>query len=302
MNTFFSNIEDLKKVVKINASLPWESIEPYLDDAQTIYLEHYIGPEIIKKASDSTYANLVPYICRALGPLTLMLATPELGISIGDAGITVSNEQGKRSPANEAKIAAAAESFKFRGFQALDRLLLHLQSNVTTYKEFEQSRYCKLIKNSLIKSAEMFQDVGLVNIEYSIITFISLIPTAISIQDKLPDLLGDTLTESLLTKAELTVKEKVLIDLIIKMIANKTAELFTAAPPQTSSSTPYFTPSVRPIYNDSGTTGNYFAAQAEYYQARINKFMLENSAELGLAVPEALNWNKPGNRIFAGLT
>lgn len=36
-----------------------------------------------------------------------MLASDELGVMFGDAGITVSNVQGQRSPASDTKIAAA---------------------------------------------------------------------------------------------------------------------------------------------------------------------------------------------------
>lgn len=39
MNILIPDIETFKKVVKINASLPYESIEPYIEDALDIYIE-----------------------------------------------------------------------------------------------------------------------------------------------------------------------------------------------------------------------------------------------------------------------
>ena len=42
-----------------------------------------------------------------------MLASDELGVMFGDAGITVSNVQGQRSPASDTKIAAAKKESLF---------------------------------------------------------------------------------------------------------------------------------------------------------------------------------------------
>ena len=108
MNTIIPDIETLKTVVKINAAIPYESIECFMEDAQEIYILSQIGNKTFEKSSED--GILKNKILRALGPLTLMLATPELGISYGDNGITVDNQQGKRSPANEAKIEAAKEN------------------------------------------------------------------------------------------------------------------------------------------------------------------------------------------------
>ena len=119
MSTIIPDIDILKTVVKINAAIPYESVSPYINDALDIYIEPQVGNVIIDIASTGEDTTLKDKILRCLGPLTLALATNELGISFGDSGITVQNEQGKRSPANEAKIAAAKVSLFYRGMQAL---------------------------------------------------------------------------------------------------------------------------------------------------------------------------------------
>ena len=53
MNILIPDIETFKKVVKINASLPYESIEPNIEDALDIYIYPYIGKSLIKKAKES---------------------------------------------------------------------------------------------------------------------------------------------------------------------------------------------------------------------------------------------------------
>ena len=103
MNALIPDIETLKKVVKINSSLPYESIEPYIEDALDIYVKPYVGQSVIKQALTDQGSEIYSKLLRALGPLTLMLATNELGVMFGDTGITVSNVQGQRSPASDSK-------------------------------------------------------------------------------------------------------------------------------------------------------------------------------------------------------
>lgn len=302
----FSTIDELKAVIKINAALPWESISPYINDAKDIYLAKYIGDSLIAKIESGSYPTLLTLVRRALGPLTLMLAAPELGISIGDAGITVQNDQGKRSPANEAKIAAATDSFRFRGFQAMERLLAYLTEHAADYKEWGNSRYAKQITGVFVENATTFQDVGLVNIDYSIITYHLMLPTIQALQARnVRELLGSTLYEVLVAKHEISVKEKVLIGLIVQYLANKTAELYTSQASKeqsTSSGTPDFKPIIRPLYQDESNTGNFFGDQATYYAGRIKNYVFENAADLGTTVSsQALDFNSKDKKIFTSL-
>lgn len=301
---FFKSIDELKTVVKINASLPWEAIYPYIIDARDIYLAQYLGEDFVDSLEAGEATSLLPLIRRALGPLTVMLAAPEMGISIGDAGITVANDQGKRSPANEAKIAAAVESFRFRGFQAMDRLLTYLEDHKTDYPEWASSRFCTIRSGSFINSARTFQDVGLVNIDYSIITFNLMFQTIRQIEERaVREVLSDELFMSLLAASDLTPKKRVLIDLVIRFLANKTAELYTSQTSReqrTQAGRPEFKPIIRPLYNDQEHTGNFFGDQANYYLGKISNFVIENSEELCVTLPSSkLDWNSKDKKIVA---
>lgn len=310
MNTIIPDIDTLKKVVKLNASIPPEAISPYIDDAIDIYIEPQVGHPLITKALEATDPVLNDKILRCLGPLTLMLATPELGIQFGDSGITVSNEQGKRSPANEAKIAAARENLCFRGMQALDRLLTYLERNAETYPEY--AKHLEQTTGSarcFIRNAQEYQDNGLVNIDYSTISYRTMLPTIRQLQERnIQEMLGEELYKRVLD-AHLTnlveIKQKVLTEHIVRYLANKTAELYTS---QTSrdqrsvSDTPEFKPIIRPIYQDLTETGNYFANQASYYAGKIRNYIVENAAELGITIPEAaLNFNSKDKKIFTSI-
>lgn len=304
MNTIIPTIDVLKTVVKISASIPEESISPYIDDAIDIYIEPQVGAKIIRKALTGTdNNNLNAKILRCLGPLTLMLATPELGIQIGDAGITVDNQQGKRSPANEAKIAAAKESFYFRGMSALDRLLNYLNENIKDYPEYDS--HVKSTTGSLpcfIKNAKEFQDKGMVNIDYSTITYRIMLPTIRQLQERnVQEMIPSDLYDSLLTE-EPTTKKSILVDYIIRYLANKCAELYTT---QSSLETcalteaPRFRAIIRPIYQDMAANGNHYADQATYYAEKIRAYLTENASELGVTLSNyTLNFNSKEKHLF----
>lgn len=71
MNALIPDIETLKKVVKINSSLPYESIEPYIEDALDIYVKPYVGQSVIKQALTDQGSEIYSKLLRALGSADL---------------------------------------------------------------------------------------------------------------------------------------------------------------------------------------------------------------------------------------
>ena len=286
MNALIPDIDTLKKVVKINSSLPYESIKPY------------IGKATISKAHEDKGSDLYNKLLRALGPLTLMLASDELGVMFGDAGITVSNVQGQRSPASDTKIAAAKKNLCFRGMQALDRLISYLEENKKDYPDYvidNIPRFC------FIRNAAEFQDLGMVDIDYSILSYRIMFPTIRQLQEHniremITDKVYDILKEALSENTE-TPKQQVLIDYIIRYLANKTTEQHVAG------RTIEYTPTIRPIYQDPDANGNFFADQATYYSGKIHTYLAENAEELGIeTTSQAIDFNSKEKKLFTSIS
>ena len=284
----FESIADLKKVVKINASMPFESVEPYINDAADIYLVPYIGTGILDKADGDS--DLKRMLGRALGPLSMALATDELGIMFGDAGITVQNEQGKRSPASDAKIQAAKENLMLRGMQALDRLLDWLRSHADTYPEFAELDVAAGA-GCFIRSAIDYQENGCVFIDSSTVAYRQLLPVLKQLQttDILP-LLTEEIYQKLLKKGNLNTKQTALRSFIVLYLANRSAGLFTSQNSrrqrQGSRAVPEFQPVIRPLYSDNDDAVNFFFRNADFYMSQIASLISENAEELGLPAPE----------------
>ena len=307
MNALIPDIETLKKVVKMNSSLPYESIEPYIEDALDIYVKPYIGQSVIDKAQEQKESQLYNRLLRTLGPLTLMLAADELGVMFGDSGITVSNVQGQRSPASDTKIAAAKENLRFRGMQALDRLITYLEENKKSYPDYVTDnipRFC------FIRNAKEFQDIGLVDIDYSTLSYRIMFPTLRQIQERnIKEMIPETIYESLkdaFLKEELTPKQQILIDYIIRYMANKVAELYTSQSSQiqrVNINSTEFKPVIRPIYQDLNTNGNFFAEQSNYYDGKIEAYLIENATELGVTITtNAIDFNSKKKKIFTSIS
>lgn len=302
-----SDISTLKKVVKINATIPYESIAPYINDAVDIYIEPQVGNVIIEIADTGNDEKLRDKIQRCLGPLTLALATDELGIQFGDSGITVENNQGKRSPANEAKIAAAKQNLFFRGMQALDRLLDYLEHNKARYPDYADHISITSQVPCFIRSAQEYQDIGLVNIDYSTLTYRTILPTIRQLQERhVREMLTEELYSRLLEAEELDVKSKILHEYAIRYLANKTAELYTSQTSrQERSGTghPEYQPVIRPLYQDMDDTGNFFGGQANYYAGKIAQFIAQNAEDLGITVTSAgMKFNTKEKKFFTSIS
>lgn len=301
------DIETLKQVVKINAAIPFESVSPYLNDAVDIYIEPQVGTAIVSLADSREDQNLSEKTLRCLGPLALALATDELGIQFGDSGITVDNQQGKRSPANEAKIAAAKENLFFRGMQALDRLLEYLAEHPEQYPDYARHNRSVNRVPCFIRSAQEYQDVGLVDIDYSTLTYRLMLPTIRQLQERyIRETLTDALYGKLLAGENTDTKQDILREHIIRYLANRSAALYTS---QTSrqerinGSQPEYRPVIRPLYNDLTDTGNFFASQAEYYAGKIAAYLAENAEALGIETEStALKFNSREKKLFTSIS
>lgn len=307
MNALIPDIETLKQVVKVNASLPYESIEPYIEDALDIYVKPYIGSSVILKAKENKESDLHKKLLRALGPLTMMLAVNEMGVMFGDSGITVDNVQGKRSPASDAKIAAAKENLCFRGMQALDRLISYLEENKEEYPEYITDN---ILRFCFIRNAAEFQDLGLVDIDYSTLSYRIMYPTIRQLQERnvremIPDNVYETIKDAF-SKNEMTPKQKIMVDYIIRYLANKTAELYTSqktTEQRVAGKAIEYAPTIRPIYQDPDANGNFFANQATYYAGKIQAYLVENGAELGIETSSnGIDFNSKEKKIFTSIT
>lgn len=292
MITLFHNIEDLRKVVKVGASMPWSSIEPYINDAVDIYLPRHLGREVVDNITADD-AELVRLLRRAVGPLAFYLGADEMGINIGDSGITVQNDHGHRSPASDAKIAAAKRSMLGRGYAALSEVIGRLiaKGQVPEDSPLQRRKLC------LVDSLATFEQVVSLNGCY--VSYFELLPLMLHVQDKL--CIRFAPITSLLGKADLTPEERDLRRMAVCHIVFKVAYLHTSnttRQQRASAGAVEWAPILRPLFVDTTDHGNYYHQEAEDYLTSIESYIDSHAEAFGIERAAPMNFNNQKRKIF----
>jgi hypothetical protein len=309
MSAIITTIDQLRKTVSINASIPFERVEPFLQTARDIFLVRYLGAELVEVLEANEVperaTKLLTLTQSALGPLAIWLGNAELSVRFGDKGFTVESKQGESVAASDTKIGKVEESLERRGFQYLDQVLEYLEANASDFPEWTESRYYTLRGGNYIQSTTQFQEIGLVDINYSRLTFESLRPVMSMIEMRfITELLGDTLDRTLRTKlnTDQSAAEKSLIDSVRRFVACKTAELHTSQASKlnrTGSGTPEYKPLIRPLYSDPQNEGNFFADQAVFYYNKVQQTLNKYAVEFGIEpINSAMDFNSADMKIF----
>jgi hypothetical protein len=255
---FFESIESMRVYVKMNASLPWETFKPYLDSAVDSFTDRYLpGDFIDAHTSDATFLTL----CRkVLAPLAVYEAADEMSISIGDSGITVQNDQGKRSPASDAKIAAAKRNLLQRSNAALSRLLEYV---LTTFHDgLENLPLIKKVEGLAVPSLEVFERY--VSLDSDYVAYFSLVTMLRTIQNRLGTMIGEDLLADCLTSEDEA--KKAIGGKIRAYCAYQCAYLNTSDMTRRErgrGNQTEWRPLIRPLYSDLTETGNWYKQVAD---------------------------------------
>lgn len=312
MPEFFATINELRKTVKVVKNVSLDVLDPFIKTAKDIYLVRYLGSELITKLESDNlnedYSKLMELVRLSLGPLAIWLGTAELSVRLSDSGFTVEKKGEEFVPASDKKIESVSDSLEKRGFQYLDKALEFLELNKSKFPEWSRSKYYTLRAGNYIRSAVQFQELGLVDIDYSRLTFETLRPLMSNIEERfITGLIGEDLDTALRSKldGQQTAVEAKLIAAVRKFVACKTAELYTSHASKrnrTGSEFREYKPLVRPVYADTADTGNFYAEQAAYYLAKVQQTLNKYADDFGIVpVNDAIEFNSDEQHIyFAG--
>lgn len=311
------SIEQLKRTARVNSSADFSVFRPFLQLARDVFLVRYLGEELVCRLEKPVVSGnnddvLLEKVRMCLGPMALWLGIGELSVRLGDSGFTVEKRDGASGgpsyvPASDAKIAEVRQSFERRAFMALDLVLEYLEGHAGDFPEWEKSRYYTLRKGNYIESATQFQDLCLVDIGYSRLTFEHLRPLMGMVELRIVEkVLGRDLDRRLRGKLakgeELTAAEDELVVMVRRFVACKTAEIYTSERSKVNregNGRPEFSPVIRPLYVDRTDTGNWFADQSEFYMGELSTVMNRHAEELGVEpFDRALKWNREDRRLM----
>ncbi len=298
------NIDQLKLTVKVNKSSPFEVWEIFLNDAQDIILTKYLGADLINRLeiidenstdeADEKYLKVLPLARRALGPFAIALSTDETSINTGDSGHTVTRTE-NLAPASDSKIEKANASLENRAWNNLEVLLEYLEQNINDFPELRNSHYFKFCRTKYFPSASVFQESGLIDINYSRLCFEKLRQLIIRIErTEVRELVTEDIDDIIFADK----KYESLIEKIRAFIGARVAELHTSQTTRiqrSKNNSIEFKAVVRPLYFDTEDTGNYYSEQVRYWQGKI----LEALSELGVDLSGGkMDFNSDERKIF----
>ena len=296
--TLIKTIDELRKYVKITKSKDFESYEMFIRDAQEKYIEPYFGADLLEKLDTNPADKLLVRVCRALGPFSLALATDEFSINFGESGHTVSRSN-TVAPASDAKIEKATASLFERGWQNLDKAIEYLRDHLADYPEWEFSEYYPKRHTLLFENAGDFHDNGMVNIDYSPLTFYHLRMLILRIEKSETFMFVPAETRKLYQEDFTAIPETV-FQAMKAFTGSRVAALHTSKHTRNQREKPRnvteFVPLVRPLYDNEENSYNFYAAQAEFWMDALLQALAENNV-IG-ADDRLLKWNEQNKKIF----
>lgn len=197
--------EELQETARINASFPFKQLTPYMDDAFQRFILPYVGESLHNRLSSLSTDEASEreretrrLIARALGPLSLVLASPELGVVISDSGHLV-KRNGDFAAANLDKIERAEMGLRDRGFLSTEILIGYLKATEADFPEWAESDYKQRLTRSLwiADGREMMRYASSI-VDHSQQSFFCLVPMVESLQESLRARIGAELYDQLL--------------------------------------------------------------------------------------------------------
>lgn len=283
MKTLIDNIEQLRKYVKINASMDWNTYRPFVRDAQEKYITPYFGNLLIESIQSNDADVLREKICRALGPFSLALATDELSINFGETGHTVTRTD-KLAPASDAKIQKATESLFERAWHNLDQAIRLALSDTVKYVIGPDNDFARTQSTALFDNYTQFQERGLIDINNSPLTFSRLRMLIRRIEQ--------TETFRMIPSGVAYDDTDKLLSALQAYTASRVAELYTNNPENKSLKDH---PPIQFIKASTGDSVNYYTAQSSHWSGVINKILIDEHEQEDSSF---LKWNDQDKKVF----
>ncbi len=221
-----TTIDELKQYVEVSSGLKMPTVEPSLRIAERRNLRSCLGEQLFNQLlasyKDSGFkvaampaalqelARLSQFVVANIG---MSLLIPRLSVSVSDTGLARIENEGKKT-AFQYQEVNLRESYLRAGFDGLDDVLNHRESNKESFPEWVSSPSYLDYKKYFIQSAEQFS--ASFNIQHSRLAFLSIRYIMKRVEDfQVQDITGKKLfsvLKSELKSGTISEKHQVLLD------------------------------------------------------------------------------------------
>ena len=160
MATLLKTIDEVKKYVSVNKNISFESVEPYIKQAERDYISNLTG-DVLYDAyafgmpTDATEIKVYELFREASANLAWFLYLPLANVQVSDNGISVA--QGNDYKAAEWwQVRDLRRSFIDNGFKAIDKALKIMEANEDKFSPWEATEGYTIFKELFVKQTDTF--------------------------------------------------------------------------------------------------------------------------------------------------
>lgn len=224
MAALLDSIEDVKEYVSINKNVEWESLEPYIKQADRKYIKPLLGDALYTAYAATAPTEEVPlkvyHLFReASANLSWFLYLPLANVQVSDSGIAVSSGENHKA-AEWWQIRDLRRSFLDAGFSALDEALKLMEANTSGFSGWTTTEGYTIFAELLVKRTDTFQ--RWFNISSSRKTFLSLRPYMLEVHHQYFTARLNASTLALISAATAGSIEYTVLDLLQASMVNFT--------------------------------------------------------------------------------
>ena len=159
MATLIKSVDDIKKYVSVNKNIAWESIQPYITQADRKYIKPLIGDLIYDDYAETeptgTELKVYKLLCEASSNLAWFIYLPLASVNVGDNGISVSSGEHYQA-ADWRQLNDLRRSLLDAGFQALDEALKIMEANEDDFLPWPETEGYTIFKELFVKRTDTF--------------------------------------------------------------------------------------------------------------------------------------------------
>ncbi|MDO6813826.1 DUF6712 family protein [Tenacibaculum soleae] len=160
MATLLKTIDDVKKYVSVNKNISWESLEPYVKQADRKYIKNLVGDIIYNDyvttvPTDIIEVKVFELLREASANLAWFIYLPLANVQVSDSGIAVVNSNNSK-PAEWWQIRDLRRSLLDAGLQAIDEALKIMEANTNTFITWTATESYTIFNELFVNQTETF--------------------------------------------------------------------------------------------------------------------------------------------------
>lgn len=168
----WNKAEEIRAFVKVNTAVSFAMMETPLNNAFNLFLKPLLGPSLSARLVEiynndtpkNTEEELLRIAQRANANLALWYEFDAISVRITDAGFQrQESENGTFKPAYKYQEDNLRQSYKNKGFNALDEMLDFLYLHISDFPEFVDSNTYKSQQSAIVRSTADVNNVVLIN-------------------------------------------------------------------------------------------------------------------------------------------